>query len=127
MVSGYQDDLAYIHDVGFGSFALRAAPGLLGILRQCGVTEGLVVDLGCGSGLCARALSRAGYSVAGIDISAAMLKMARKRVPEARFHQGSFLEVDLPPCAAITAIGEIFNYLFDATNGLQALVRFFGR
>jgi SAM-dependent methyltransferase len=124
---GYQEDLAYIHDVGFGFFALQAAPGLLGILRRCGATQGLVVDLGCGSGLWARELSRAGYRVLGVDISAAMLKIARKRVPEARFKRASFLDADLPPCGAVTAIGECFNYLFDEANSPGALAAFFAR
>jgi len=32
--------------------AREAAPGLLGVLREAGVDEGTVVDLGCGSGIC---------------------------------------------------------------------------
>lgn len=127
MIGGYQEDLAYIHDIGFGGFALQSAPGLLGILRRCGVAQGLVVDLGCGSGLWAAELTRAGYTVFGVDVSAAMLKIARQRVPEARFRRGSFLEVDLPRCEAITAIGECFNYPFDAANSREALVQFFDR
>jgi SAM-dependent methyltransferase len=126
-MSGYQEDLAYIHDVGFGGFARQSAPGLLALLSRHGLTEGLVVDLGCGSGLWAQELVRAGYAVLGIDQSAAMLKIARARVPEARFRRASFLEADLPRCAAVTAIGEIFNYLFDPANGPDALERFFGR
>jgi hypothetical protein len=47
----YREDLAYIHDVGFGDFALESAPGILEILDRKGIREGLVVDLGCASGL----------------------------------------------------------------------------
>jgi SAM-dependent methyltransferase len=124
---GYQEDLAYIHDVGFGFFARQAAPGLLQLLRQNGVVRELVVDLGCGSGIWARELSQAGYGVLGVDLSAAMLKIARRRVSEARFQRASFLEADLPPCGAVTGIGEVFNYLFDTANRQETLVRFFGR
>jgi len=85
IMAGYKDDLAYIHDVGFGDFAKKAAPGLLKILRRSGITKGLVVDLGCGSGIWAHELGEAGYKVLGVDISAAMLKLARKKVPQARF------------------------------------------
>ena len=50
-MSGYQEDLAYIHDVGFGGFALQSAPGLLDLLRRYGLTQGLSLDnaarLGC--------------------------------------------------------------------------------
>ena len=55
-MSGYREDLAYIHDVGFGEFALNAVPGLLTLLKKSGVPNGLVLDLGCGSGLWARDL-----------------------------------------------------------------------
>src|SRR5438128_5024907 len=104
-MNGYGDDLAYIHDVGFGWFATGAAPGLLEILRQHGVDQGHVVDLGCGSGLWARELVRAGYGVTGIDQSAAMLRLARQRAPAARFNKGSFLSVKLPSCDALTSMG----------------------
>lgn len=40
-MTAYKDDLVYIHVVGFGHFAEGATPGLLEILRQRGLTEGL--------------------------------------------------------------------------------------
>jgi SAM-dependent methyltransferase len=123
---GYQEDLAYIHDTGFGFFATGAAPGLLAILRRCSVTGGLVVDLGCGSGLWARELIRAGYDVLGVDYSAAMIALARKKAPQAKFVHASYLKVDLPPCDAVTSIGECFNYLFDR-YGEAELAALFGR
>jgi SAM-dependent methyltransferase len=127
IMAGYKDDLAYIHDVGFGDFARQAAPGLLKILQQNGITDGLVIDLGCGSGIWANELIKAGYEVLGVDISAAMLKLAQKRAQQARFVKQSFLKMRLPPCAAVTAIGECFNYLFDKNNNRKALFRFFSR
>jgi SAM-dependent methyltransferase len=119
----YQEDLAYIHDTGFGDFARASAPGLLTLLRDNGVRAGRVVDLGCGSGIWARELFNAGYEVIGLDISPAMIALARRRVPEARFHAGSFLRFQIPECQAVTALGEVFNYLFDPTNSLRALER----
>src|SRR5919107_547567 len=65
----YGEDIAYIHDVGHAEFALRSAPGILEILDRNGIHDGLIVDLGCGSGLWARELVDAGYRVLGIDIS----------------------------------------------------------
>lgn len=49
-------------------------------------TEGIVVDLGCGSGIWTTALADSGYEVVGVDISPAMIEIACQRVPEARFH-----------------------------------------
>jgi SAM-dependent methyltransferase len=123
----YREDLAYIHDVGYTDFVRRAAPALLEILRRHGLTDGCVVDLGCGSGVWAAELVRAGYRVLGVDISPAMIVLARERVPEAEFRAGSFLKARLPECVAVTSIGEVFNYLFDAANGPEALAGLFGR
>jgi len=126
-MKGYQRDLAYIHDAGFGDFARKSAPGLLAILRKAGIRTGLVVDVGCGSGIWAAELTRRGYDVVGIDISSSMIELARKRAPAARFIQASFLSAKLPPCDAVTALGEIFNYTFDGCNSRRQLARFFRR
>ncbi|HEY6582823.1 MAG TPA: class I SAM-dependent methyltransferase [Rubrobacter sp.] len=121
----YGEDLAYIHDVGHADFALDSAPGILDILERSGIGEGLVVDLGCGTGLLTRELIDAGYGVFGVDISGAMIRIARRRAPEAEFQVGSLFKVDLPSCAAVTAISEVLNYLFDAENENLGLGRVF--
>ena len=117
----YDTDLAYIHDQGYGGFARGSAPGLLDHFRQAGINDGRIVDLGSGSGIWARELVDAGYQVVGVDLSAAMIEIARQRVPEAEFFVGSFLRFPIPPCRAVTALGEVFNYLFDADNSLRSL------
>ncbi|HUJ51374.1 MAG TPA: class I SAM-dependent methyltransferase [Bryobacteraceae bacterium] len=124
---GYRQDLAYIHDSGFTDFARDAAPGLLRILRRNGVTGGLVVDLGCGSGRWARELIRAGYAAWGVDQSPAMIRIARRIAPGASFRVASLLDSDLPACHAVTAIGECLNYTVDPRNSRLALRRLFHR
>src|SRR5262249_27006751 len=104
-----------------GNFARASSPGVLQLLRQNGINEGRVVDLGCGSGIWAKALADAGYQVLGVDISPAMVELARKQVPSAEFHVASFVDFRLPPCRAVTALGEVFNYLFDPKNSLRTL------
>src|SRR5262245_10750186 len=49
--AGYGADLAYIHHAGFADFAVNAAPWLRAELTRGGIRKGLVVDLGCGSGV----------------------------------------------------------------------------
>lgn len=128
MEGWYGEDLAYVHDVGFGGYALGAAPGILEILARNGIREGLVVDLGCGSGLWAKELAEAGYGVLGIDASEAMVGISRRRVPEAEFRVASLFEADIPPCNAVTAVGEVLNYLFDPANeDDRALIELFRR
>jgi SAM-dependent methyltransferase len=125
MAEFYREDLAYIHDVGFGAYALGSAPGILAILDRNRIREGLVVDLGCGSGLWAQELTKVGYRVLGIDLSEQMIAIARKRVPEAEFRVGSLFDADIPPCQAVTAVGEVLNYQLDpkghSGEGLLAL------
>lgn len=121
----YGDDLAYVHDVAFGEHSRRAAPELLQLMRDHGIEGGRVVDLGCGSGIWARALTDAGYDVLGIDISASMIRLARRRAPRARFRRGAFLDARLPRCVAVTALGECFNYTFDGRGGTSSLARVF--
>ena len=106
----YGPDLAYIHHHGFSEFARNAAPDVIALLRAAGIERGLVVDLGCGSGVLAAELLAHGYDVLGVDLSEEMIALARENVPGARFVAGSLHEVDIPPCAAITAIGEPFTY-----------------
>jgi len=126
-MAAYGEDLAYVHDVGHTDFVRRSAPGLLGLLAQGGLEEGFVVALGCGSGVWARSLVDANYEVRGVDISPAMVHLARQRVPEARFDTDSFVDFDIPPCDAITCLGECFNYTFDKRVDRKMLKRVFKR
>ena len=123
----YQADLSYVHDAGFTGYVREAIPGLLKILRQRGIKNGLVIDLGCGSGVWARALTLAGYEALGVDLSQEMLKLARKHAPKARFLRASLLDVELTSCQAVTAIGEPVNYLFDPRSSMAALAKLFRR
>jgi SAM-dependent methyltransferase len=123
----YKPDLAYVHDVGFGTFADRVAPGVLNILQDAGVSSGLVIDLGCGSGRWARRLTRAGFDVLGFDVSSDMIALARQCAPKGVFRTGSFLDAEFPECVAITALGEVFNYTFDKRNSRTSLKRLFSR
>src|SRR5687767_15523389 len=75
--SEYREDLAWIHHTGFTEFAESAASWLRTILPR-----GLIVDVGCGSGVLARELTRDGFDVLGIDPSPSMLALARSTAPQ---------------------------------------------
>jgi SAM-dependent methyltransferase len=125
--SFYGSDLAYIHDAGHGQFAHQGAGVLLEQLRRTGKRTGLVVHLGCGGGIEAERLCKAGYEVLGSDISEDMIALARERVPHGQFRVEPCLSASLPPCIAVTAIGECFNYLTDPAHSDRALVQLFRR
>lgn len=115
----YGNDLAYIHHHGFSAFAREAGPGIVALLHDAGIDHGLVVDLGCGSGILAAQLIAAGYEVLGVDHSPDMIELARATAPQASFVAASLHEVHIPPCAAIAAIGEPLTY---ATGGAREVV-----
>lgn len=125
--SAYRADLAYIHDSGFGHIAEAASKTLLDSLHAARVRAGRVVDLGCGSGIMAARLARAGYDVLGFDISPDMVELSRRRVPAGTFQCASVLDVEIPDCVAVSAVGEIFNYLFDRRNSPARLRSLFRR
>lgn len=127
MSDDYGEDLAYIHDAGFGQMAEAAGPVLVEALRRSGHQSGLVIDLGCGGGILSRALVDGRYEVLGIDFSPAMISIARERVPGARFEVGSILSAELTECVAVAAIGECLNYLFDASHSMSAIDDLFHR
>lgn len=55
-----------------------------------------VVDVGCGPGHISDLLADTGLAVRGIDLSPAMVQIARARRPDLRFDVGSLLSLDLP-------------------------------
>src|SRR5262245_65430489 len=73
----YRRDLALVHHLGFGFHADDCAPGILRLLEPVRDRDGLVVELGCGSGLLTRYLVDAGHRVVATDASPAMLGIAR--------------------------------------------------
>ncbi|HEY7438696.1 MAG TPA: class I SAM-dependent methyltransferase [Acidimicrobiia bacterium] len=119
--SFYGADQAAIHDAAFGDLAARAAERLTALLHDAGLRAGTVVDLGCGSGILAEAMAAEGYDVAGVDLSPAMIDLARARVPSARLEVGSIYDYAIPQAVGIAAIGEVLNYATDQRAGSDAL------
>lgn len=97
------------------------------MLRVRGITSGHVVDLGCGDGTWLRALTAAGFRATGIDQSPAFAKLAGRTAPQAVVRQGSLYRTAIPRCDAITALGEVFNYLQGASTAPPSLARMFRR
>ncbi len=65
---------------------------LIGLLQENGVPDGLVCELGCGTGQMTRRLAAAGYDMIGIDLSEEMLDVAREQEYGAYEAQGDFYE-----------------------------------
>ncbi|MFI9534319.1 class I SAM-dependent methyltransferase [Nocardia fusca] len=57
---------------------------------------GPVADIGCGPGQVTAQLHALGLSAFGVDLSSAMVALARQAYPDLRFVQGSMTALDLP-------------------------------
>ncbi len=55
---------------------------LEGLLKEHGISEGLLLDLGCGTGKLTRIMERKGYDMIGVDNSYEMLDIARENSDE---------------------------------------------
>jgi SAM-dependent methyltransferase len=115
----YRDDLAWVHHAGYAGYVLNAERGIVGRLRKHALAPGQrVLDIGCGSGLLARALLAQGYAVAGVDASPAMIGLARAQAPAGHF-QAIGLPTRrrpgesgaLPAADAIVSTGHVLNYV----------------
>lgn len=119
----YREDLALVHDRGFGFHAAACAPGILAWLEPVRSAGGIVLELGCGSGLLEGELIGAGHRVIATDASPAMLKLAEERLAgrALEIRQLTLPDDPLPPADAIVAIGHPLNYLPDAASIQRAL------
>lgn len=64
----FMDDVPYTEWCGY----------LKGLLEEYGIRDGLVLDLGCGTGKLTRLLAAEGYDMIGADSSAEMLQIAQQ-------------------------------------------------
>lgn len=83
-----------------------------------------VLDVGSGTGRpTADVLTRAGFDVTGIDVSAGMVALARQRVPAARFEQAD-VRTYRPPGGAYGAVCAFFPLLvMDQPEVVESLTR----
>lgn len=85
--------------------------------RRGAAVDGLdVVDVGCGAGTQSRLWARAGHSVTGVDISAPLIEVGRKRALDeglsTRFLVGSATRLDLPDASAdVVLLSELLEHI----------------
>jgi SAM-dependent methyltransferase len=118
----FQAELARIHHEGFGFHADRVAPGVLRILEPVRDRGGVVLEVGCGTGLLTKYLVEHGHRVIATDASPAMVELARKYVPDTEAIEVVRLPNDaVPPADAIVSVGHALNYLEDGAQVDRAL------
>jgi SAM-dependent methyltransferase len=118
----YRDDLALVHHLGYGFHADMCAPGILALLAPVLERKGVVLELGCGSGLLTKYLVDAGHRVIATDASPAMLDLAREYTPGVEDLRVLVMPDDpYPKVDAVVSIGHPVSYLPDEAAVLRAL------
>lgn len=119
----YRGALARIHHEGFAFHADDVAPGIVALLEPVRQRRGLVLELGCGSGLLTRHLVDAGLRVLATDASPDMLALAAAHAAGAEgFERITMPDDPLPPADAVVAVGHPLSYLPDETALHRALI-----
>jgi SAM-dependent methyltransferase len=118
----YRPDLALVHHRGFGFHADACAPGILALLEPVRNRGGLVLEVGCGSGLLTRHLIDAGHRVVATDASPAMVELARGYAAGAEDVRVLVLPDDpLPEADAVVSVGHVVNYVGDREAVMRAI------
>jgi ubiquinone/menaquinone biosynthesis C-methylase UbiE len=81
--------------------------------------KGPVGDIGCGPGHISKHLSTLGLEMVGIDISPAMISIARERFPAGKFWIGSFQQLPFPTSSWNGAVSSWATLHADAPARMQ--------
>lgn len=96
------------------------------ILAQHGITDGPVLDLGCGTGKMTRLMSEQGYDMTGIDNAAEMLQIAAMEPGEVPilYLLQDMQDLELDGCVrAVYSVCDCVNYVLDKEELQQAFSR----
>ena len=91
---------------------------IVSLLREYGISDGLVLDLGCGTGSMTEVLSGYGYDMIGVDFSEDMLEIALEK-RDASGHDILYLLQDMRSfelygtVRAVVSVCDCVNYLLE--------------
>ena len=118
---------ASVYDLFMDNIPYRAwCDYVTSLLKEYGVEDGLVLDLGCGTGKLTRLLAGEGYDMIGVDLSEEMLEVALEHEMEdpkqILYLQQDMREFELyGTVRAIVSICDSMNYLEDYEDLVQVL------
>jgi len=118
-------DFAYSYDLFMDNIPYEEwSTYLIGLLKENNVNDGLVLDLGCGTGTMTELLADAGYDMIGIDLSEDMLNMALDKKYESG-HDILYLNQDMRSfelygtVAAVVSVCDSVNYILEEDELLK--------
>jgi MPBQ/MSBQ methyltransferase len=116
------DDLEpwYVHLYARLAALVRAALG-----PREGRAAGRALDVGCGTGFATALLLDLGYTTHGLDLSPALLAVARARLPRARLVEGDARRLPYAAAAfdAVVCCGSTLSFVPDARAALAEIAR----
>ena len=89
-----------------------------GLLKEHGISDGLLLDLGCGTGKLTRLLAAEGYDMIGVDLSDSMLDIAMEKRAQSG-HNILYLQQDMREfelygtVRAVICLCDSLNYLLE--------------
>lgn len=97
---------------------------LTGLLKEYGISEGLVLELGCGTGKMTRLLAESGYDMIGVDNSEEMLQIARDAADNSDnnilYLMQDMREFELfGTVKAVVSVCDSINYIVDEADLLE--------
>ena len=103
---------------------------LIGSLKEYGIEDGIVLELGCGTGVMTELLAESGYDMIGVDNSPEMLEIAAEtgyqEMPEDEilYLLQDMRELELyGSVRAVVSICDSMNYLLEETDLLSLFYR----
>lgn len=95
---------------------------LSSLLCDYGITDGLILELGCGTGMVTRLLAKRGYDMIGLDNSAEMLSQAMEKTEAERilYLRQDMREFELyGTVRAVVSICDSINYILEYGDLVQ--------
>ena len=109
-------DFARVYDIFMDNVEYEKwAEYLIGSLKEYGIEDGIVLELGCGTGVMTELLAESGYDMIGVDASAEMLEIARNHPDEGILYlQQDMREFELyGTVRAVICLCDSLNYLLE--------------
>jgi 2-polyprenyl-3-methyl-5-hydroxy-6-metoxy-1,4-benzoquinol methylase len=116
--AGYAE---YYDALSFDEFSQQCVDYLEDLLSQLRCQGKTVLDLACGTGTAAILMAKQGYQVTGVDISAAMIRIAKRKAKQAglpvRFFRQDMHEFNLQQkVELVTCFFDAMNHIYTYTD-----------
>jgi SAM-dependent methyltransferase len=116
--------LSQVYDIGWCRFAEQYVSLVNQLLAEYGITQARILDLACGTGILAISLASQGHIVRGIDISPAMVALAKSKsvqIPNVSFEVQDMTAFVVPgKFDLITCTFDSLNYVL-SSDGVRAM------